>query len=56
MNKVSPKNLHRDALPAARLLARVANRADIKQMLEEKGLAEVLRWERRYPFPACKVE
>ncbi len=60
VDKVSPKNLRRDAILIARLLLRLANweewpahhrtPAEIEQMLEEKGLAEVLRWEGRYPF------
>jgi Zn-dependent M28 family amino/carboxypeptidase len=60
VDKVSPKNLRRDAILIARLLLRLANweewpahhktPAEIEHMLEERGLAEVLRWEGRYPF------
>jgi Zn-dependent M28 family amino/carboxypeptidase len=66
VDKVSPKNLRRDAILIARLLLRLAcleewparhkTSAQLKQSLDERGLAEVLRWEGRYPFGTSEAE
>ncbi len=61
LDKVSPRALQKDALLVARMLLHLANgpenwpaphkpKEEIKQLLDEEELLEVLKYEERYPF------